>query len=206
MRHGENTGKDQQVPPSRNGNQGHGEKLLALQGHLPMGQGGNEIQEGEPWIRWPRHRGRHCRGGVIGVGPFLRLRLPDIRWSLGPTWLLRAMGQGLLDCLRRHFGKGAEWMFAVAAPRAARHCAFQCIEHCHTVSCLSVAFPGLALSPATLGNRLERLGTGRMAMVDFMREYIPAKKLPRNFRRDLDHLQFRQDDGCAARLQFPWLP
>ena len=85
------------------------------------------------------------------------------------------MGQGLLDCLRRHFGKDAEWMFAVAAPRAARHCAFNCIEHCHTVSCLSVAFPGLALSPATLGNRLERLGTGRMAMVDFMREYIPAK-------------------------------
>ena len=146
MHHGENTGKDQQVPPSRNGNQGHGEKLLALQGHLPMGQGGDEIQEGEPWMRWPRHRGRHCRGGVIGVGPFLRLRLPDIRWSLGPTWLLRAMGQGLLDCLRRHFGNDAEWMFAVAAPRAARHCAFKCIEHCHTVSCLSVAFPGLALS------------------------------------------------------------
>ena len=98
------------------------------------------------------------------------------------------------------------WDYSVISLCVYGNPGFKCIEHCHTVSCLSVAFPGLALSPATLGDRLEQLGTGRMAMVDFMREYIPAKKLPRNFRRDLVHLQFRQDDGCAARLQFPWPP
>ena len=112
----------------------------------------------------------HHRGGTVPAPAPSRYSL-----EFGATWLLRTIGQDLLDYLRRHFGNDAEWMFAVAALRAARHCAFKYIEHYYTVSYLSVVFPGLALSPATLSNRLEQLGTRRMAMVDFMREYIPAK-------------------------------
>ena len=95
--------------------------------------------------------------------------------EFGATWLLRTVGQDLLDHLRRHFGGDAEWMFVTAALRAARHCAFKYIEHYYSVSYLSVAFPGIALSPATLSGRMEQLGTRRKAMVGFMREYIPAK-------------------------------
>ena len=83
-------------------------------------------------------------------------------------------GQDILDSLKRHFGQDAEWIYAVAMLRTARHCAFRYIEHYYQVSYLSVAMHGLSLSPGSLSNRMEQLGTRRSAMVAFMREYIPS--------------------------------
>ena len=94
--------------------------------------------------------------------------------EFGATWVLRAVGQDLLDNLRKHFGDDCAWIFTVSALRAARHCAFKYIEHYYRVSFLSSIYPGIALSPSTLSNRLEQLGARRGAMVDFMREYIPT--------------------------------
>ena len=94
--------------------------------------------------------------------------------EFGATWLLRMAGQDILDSLKRHFGQDAEWIYAVAMLRTARHCAFRYIEHYYQVSYLSVAMHGLSLSPGSLSNRMEQLGTRRSAMVAFMREYIPS--------------------------------
>jgi len=94
--------------------------------------------------------------------------------EFGATWVLRSVGQDLLDNLRKHFGEDSAWIFVVAVLRASRHCAFKYIAHYYEISYLSVVYPGMALSPSTLSNRLEQLGSRRSAMVDFMREYIPT--------------------------------
>lgn len=99
---------------------------------------------------------------------------PGYSLEFGASWLIRTVGQDLLGNLRKHFGADSAWIFIVAALRVARHCAFKYIEHYYRVSYLSVLHPGVALSPSTLSNRLEQLGARRGAMVDFMREYVPA--------------------------------
>lgn len=101
---------------------------------------------------------------------------PVYSLEYGTTWLLRTVGQDILDNLKKHFCSDADWIFTVAVLRAARHCAFQYIEHFYKVSYLSVAMPALALSGSTLSNRMEQLGTRRGLMVDFMREYIPSEQ------------------------------
>ena len=94
--------------------------------------------------------------------------------EFGATWLLRMVGQDVLDNLKKHFGQDAEWIYAVAMLRTARHCAFRYIEHYYQVSYLSVTMHGLSLSPGNLSNRMEQLGARRSAMVSFMKEYIPS--------------------------------
>lgn len=92
----------------------------------------------------------------------------------GATWLLRMVGQDILDNLKTHFGQDAEWICAVAMLRTAKHCAFRYIDHFYHVSYLSVAMSALPLSPSSLSNKMEQLGTRRSAMVAFMKEYIPS--------------------------------
>ena len=58
--------------------------------------------------------------------------------EFGATWLLSMVGQDILDSLKRHFGQDAEWIYAVAMLRTARHCAFRYIEHYYQVSYLSI--------------------------------------------------------------------
>ncbi len=94
--------------------------------------------------------------------------------EFGATWLLRSVGQDLLDNLRKHFGANADWIFVVALLRCAKKCAFRLIENYYQVSYLSILFPNLALSSATICNKMEELGYRRGAIVDFMKEYIPS--------------------------------
>lgn len=93
----------------------------------------------------------------------------------GSTWLLRTVGQDILDNLQKHFGSDATWIYSVALLRTARHCAFRYLEHYYNVSYLSVVFPKLPMSSSSLSNKMQELGMRRDTMVNFMREYIPSK-------------------------------
>jgi len=100
---------------------------------------------------------------------------PGCSLEFGATWLLRTVGSDILDNLQKHFGTDATWIYTVAILRAARHCAFRYLEHYYNVSYLSSVFPELAMSPSSLSNKMEQLGTRRSIMVNFMREYIPSQ-------------------------------
>ena len=100
--------------------------------------------------------------------------VPAYSKEYGSTWLLRRLSGDILELLRKHFADEGDWIYACAMLRCIRACAMTYVEHFYEVSYLSEALPGLHLSSQNISSLMAGLGYRRKAMVDFMREFIPA--------------------------------
>jgi hypothetical protein len=93
----------------------------------------------------------------------------------GATWVARQMSADVLECLDRHFGTDARWIYAAAVLRCIHPSAMRYLEHKYSSSFLCEAFPGLDLASAHLSTAMKNLGRRRVAMEAFMREFVPSE-------------------------------
>ncbi|NLB64959.1 MAG: hypothetical protein GX803_00600, partial [Lentisphaerae bacterium] len=93
----------------------------------------------------------------------------------GATWVARQMSADVLECLDRHFGADAQWIYAAAVLRCIHPSAMRYLEHKYSSSFLCEAFPGLNLASAHLSTAMKNLGRRRVAMEAFMREFVPSE-------------------------------
>ena len=101
---------------------------------------------------------------------------PSYSKEYGATWLFRSQSKDIYEKLQAHFGVAADWIYVTAILRAIKKCAFKNIEHYYETSYISEVFKDLPLSSASISNNMALLGINRVAMVKFMREFIPSDK------------------------------
>jgi transposase len=99
---------------------------------------------------------------------------PAYSLEYGASWAAREVSGDIRECLGRHFGAHAEWMYVVALLRCIHPSAMRYIEHKYETSFLSVVSPGLDLRSESLSARMKELGHARGEMEAFMREFVPS--------------------------------
>lgn len=119
-------------------------------------------------------------GGVTpeGIQPKKERRVPAKAMphskEYGATWAARQVSGDILECLKRHFGNEAGWLYAVALLRCVHPCAMRYIEHKYDTSYISEVLPGLDVRSESLSAGMKALGHNREGMCAFMREFVPS--------------------------------
>jgi len=113
-----------------------------------------------------------------GLVPKRARKLPVdiVPYSLeyGATWTVQQVSTDILECLKRHLGDDAEWIYTVAILRCVHPSAMRYLEHKYTTSYLSETLPGQDLRSASLSTAMRHLGLRRVAIEAFMREFVPS--------------------------------
>jgi len=95
--------------------------------------------------------------------------------EFGATWVAREFSADVRECLQKHFGNEAGWIYTAALLRCVHPCAMRYLEHRYAVSWLSEAMPGLDMRSETLSAKMKSLGMRRDAIGAFMKEFVPSK-------------------------------
>jgi transposase len=135
------------------------------------------------WVPGTKKRRKVVTGyiGAVtadGIVPKRAKRVPaDIvphSLEYGATWAARQVSADIRECLGRHLGADAGWVYAAAVLRCVHPSAMRYLGHKYGASYLSVSDPGLDLRSGSLSAAMRSLGMRRAAMEAFMREFVPS--------------------------------
>jgi transposase len=94
--------------------------------------------------------------------------------EFGASWAATQLSTDVKECLGKHFGQDAQWIYTTAILRCINPGAMRYIEHAYETSWLSESTPGLDVGSETLSKNMRRLGSMRETITAFMKEFIPA--------------------------------
>ena len=92
----------------------------------------------------------------------------------GATWAARQVSGDILECLKKHFGDEADWLYVIALLRCVHPSAMRYIEHKYETSYISEVLAGLDMRSESISTRMKALGRNRDMMCAFMREFVPS--------------------------------